>query len=72
MKNKSIKSVLMTFMVALSLGSYIFLNTTDTVPNTSTKIEKVELPTSEASALPNIQVTKKLVKLAKEFLPVSH
>jgi len=73
MKNKSIKSIILTFTVALSLGSFIFLNSSQVnVSNTSSGSENIELPTNEASALPDIQVTKKMVKLVKELLPISH
>jgi len=71
MKNKSIKSIILAFTVAFSLGSFIFLNSSSAA-NTSSSSENIELPTSEVSALPDIEVTKKMVKMAKELLPVSH
>ena len=72
MKNKSIRTLFMAFIVMVSLSSYIFLNTANTSTGNAESPQKIELSTAETSALPDIQVTKKLVKFAKELLPVSH
>lgn len=71
MKNKSIKSIILAFTVAFSLGSYIYLNS-QAVSSANSDSNQIEFPTAEATSLPDIQVTKKLGKLAKELLPVSH
>jgi len=62
----------MAVIMMVSLSSYIFLNTTSTATGNSDSSEKIELPTAETSTLPDIQVTKKVVKFAKKLLPVSH
>jgi len=72
MKNKSIRTLFIALIMMVSLSSYIFLNTTNTATGNSDSSQKVELPTAETSVLPDIQVTKKVVKFAKELLPVSH
>ena len=75
MKNKSIRSLFMTFIIAFSLGSYIFLNTGDkskTFQTDSTEIKIQQTPNNEASTLPDIKVTKQMVSFVKRLLPVSN
>ena len=75
MKNKSIRTLLTAFIITFSLGSYIFLNTTNksnSIHLESAELQVQQVQTNESSTLPDIKVTKQMVNLAKKLLPVSH
>lgn len=82
MKKITARTVLLTLLVAASLASYIFLNTTssgnsaEVIPlgQSSTElledIEDLDRPEREI-LLPDVHLLKKVVESGKRFLPAS-
>ena len=72
MKRQRIKTIILSVVLAASIGSYAFLNTVPASALSSTEAEvNVDLPQNEERILmPDVKIVKKLLEAAKMLLPV--
>lgn len=76
MNSKRLQTILFSFLIVLSLGSFVYLNalSTPSQPGHCTKSETLEEQENQENSrivLPDVELVKKLYRTGKRLLPAS-